>query len=76
MNIKSLHLSHIMKSISTFLTSMLHAVTGAEAKPLKVFILAGQSNMKSALHNRVAADRPRPKTFVFPQGLLATGLAG
>jgi Carbohydrate esterase, sialic acid-specific acetylesterase len=35
-----------MKSIVTILTTMLLAGAGAEAKPLKVFILAGQSNME------------------------------
>jgi hypothetical protein len=35
-----------MKFITTFLTTMLLALSGAEAKPIKVFILAGQSNME------------------------------
>jgi len=35
-----------MKPIAAILTILLVAVTGAEAKPLKVFILAGQSNME------------------------------
>ena len=35
-----------MKSSVAFLTSLLLAVSGVEAKPLKVFILAGQSNME------------------------------
>ena len=40
-----------MKSTITFLTSLLLAALGVEAKPLKVFILAGQSNMEG--HARV-----------------------
>ena len=36
----------IMKHLTTILTTALFAITGAEAKPLKVFILAGQSNME------------------------------
>ena len=36
----------IMKYIATLLITTLFAATGAEAKPLKVFILAGQSNME------------------------------
>jgi len=36
----------IMKYIATFLITTLVAATGVEAKPLKVFILAGQSNME------------------------------
>ena len=40
-----------MKFTITFLTSALLAITLAEAKPLKVFILAGQSNMEG--HTRV-----------------------
>ena len=36
----------IMKYIATFLTATLAAATSVEAKPLKVFILAGQSNME------------------------------
>jgi len=35
-----------MKYFATFLTTVLFAAAGAEAKPLKVFILAGQSNME------------------------------
>ncbi len=35
-----------MKHITVLITSVLLAVSGAEAKPLKVFILAGQSNME------------------------------
>jgi hypothetical protein len=35
-----------MKPITAFLTTMLFAAAVAEAKPLKVFILAGQSNME------------------------------
>lgn len=35
-----------MKLIAVFLTIISIALTGAEAKPLKVFILAGQSNME------------------------------
>ena len=35
-----------MKHIAAVLTTVLLAATGAEAKPLKVFILAGQSNME------------------------------
>jgi alpha-galactosidase len=35
-----------MKHLAAILTTALLAVTGAEAKPLKVFILAGQSNME------------------------------
>jgi len=35
-----------MKYIATFLITTLVAATGVEAKPLKVFILAGQSNME------------------------------
>ncbi len=35
-----------MKPIALFLTTVLLAAAGAEAKPLKVFILAGQSNME------------------------------
>jgi alpha-galactosidase len=35
-----------MKPIAVFLTMISIALTGAEAKPLKVFILAGQSNME------------------------------
>ena len=35
-----------MKKTTAFLTSVLLATVGAEAKPLKVFILAGQSNME------------------------------
>ena len=35
-----------MKHLTTILTTAFLAVTGAEAKPLKVFILAGQSNME------------------------------
>ena len=35
-----------MKYIATLLITTLFAATGAEAKPLKVFILAGQSNME------------------------------
>jgi alpha-galactosidase len=40
-----------MKPTLTFLTSALLAITIAEAKPLKVFILAGQSNMEG--HARI-----------------------
>ena len=36
----------IMKYIATLLITTLFAATGVEAKPLKVFILAGQSNME------------------------------
>ena len=36
----------IMKHTAAILTSVLLAATGVEAKPLKVFILAGQSNME------------------------------
>ena len=36
----------IMNYIATLLITTLVAATGAEAKPLKVFILAGQSNME------------------------------
>jgi len=36
----------IMKYIATLLITTLVAATGVEAKPLKVFILAGQSNME------------------------------
>lgn len=35
-----------MKHIAVFLTTLLFAAAGVEAKPLKVFILAGQSNME------------------------------
>jgi alpha-galactosidase len=35
-----------MKQIATFLITALFAAASAEAKPLKVFILAGQSNME------------------------------
>ena len=35
-----------MQHIATFLVAALLAATSAEAKPLKVFILAGQSNME------------------------------
>jgi hypothetical protein len=35
-----------MKTTAAFLTSVLLAAVAAEAKPLKVFILAGQSNME------------------------------
>jgi alpha-galactosidase len=35
-----------VKPIALFLTTVLLAAAGAEAKPLKVFILAGQSNME------------------------------
>ena len=35
-----------MKHIATFLITALFAAASAEAKPLKVFILAGQSNME------------------------------
>ncbi|MCX6872821.1 MAG: hypothetical protein NTW21_03290 [Verrucomicrobia bacterium] len=35
-----------MKTTAAFLTSVLLATLGVEAKPLKVFILAGQSNME------------------------------
>ncbi|MCL4207401.1 MAG: hypothetical protein KJ000_33375 [Pirellulaceae bacterium] len=35
-----------MKYLAIFLTTVLFATAGAEAKPLKVFILAGQSNME------------------------------
>lgn len=34
------------KRVTIFLTSALLAITGVDAKPLKVFILAGQSNME------------------------------
>jgi len=40
-----------MKSTTAFLTALLLATVGSEAKPLKVFILAGQSNMEG--HARV-----------------------
>jgi len=40
-----------MKSTAAFLTSVLLAAVGVEAKPLKVFILAGQSNMEG--HARI-----------------------
>ena len=40
-----------MKPTAAFLTSALLAITIAEAKPLKVFILAGQSNMEG--HARI-----------------------
>ncbi len=40
-----------MKTTTAFLTSILLATLGVEAKPLKVFILAGQSNMEG--HARV-----------------------
>jgi hypothetical protein len=40
-----------MKSTAAFLASLLLAAVGSEAKPLKVFILAGQSNM--AGHSRI-----------------------
>jgi len=36
----------IMKYIATFLITTLFSATSVEAKPLKVFILAGQSNME------------------------------
>ena len=35
-----------MKHTATFLITMFLAATGVEAKPLKVYILAGQSNME------------------------------
>ena len=35
-----------MKHLATFLITIFLAATGGEAKPLKVFILAGQSNMQ------------------------------
>jgi alpha-galactosidase len=35
-----------MNRIATFLTTVLFAAVGVEAKPLRVFILAGQSNME------------------------------
>jgi len=35
-----------MKRTAAYLTILLLAATGVEAKPLKVFILAGQSNME------------------------------
>lgn len=35
-----------MKHLAAFLTTMLVAVAGADGKPLKVFVLAGQSNME------------------------------
>ncbi len=38
--------SNTMKHIATFLLTALVAAASAEAKPLKVFILAGQSNME------------------------------
>ena len=37
---------HTMKRIAAVLTTVLFAAAGVEAKPLKVFILAGQSNME------------------------------
>jgi alpha-galactosidase len=40
-----------MKSTTAFLASLLLAIVSVEAKPLKVFILAGQSNMEG--HARV-----------------------
>ena len=40
-----------MKTTAAILTSVLLATVGLEAKPLKVFILAGQSNMEG--HARV-----------------------
>jgi hypothetical protein len=40
-----------MNSTAAILTSVLLATLGVEAKPLKVFILAGQSNMES--HARI-----------------------
>lgn len=40
-----------MKTSTLLLTSLLLATVGAEAKPLKVFILAGQSNMEG--HARI-----------------------
>jgi alpha-galactosidase len=40
-----------MKTTTAFLTSALLATLGVEAKPLKVFILAGQSNMEG--HARI-----------------------
>ena len=40
-----------MKSTAAFLASLLLAATGAEAKPLRVIIVAGQSNMEG--HARV-----------------------
>jgi len=38
--------SRTMKHIAAFLSTVLFAAAGVEAKPLKVFILAGQSNME------------------------------
>ena len=39
-----------MKHIATFLITALFAAASADAKPLKVFILAGQSNKIGRAH--------------------------
>jgi hypothetical protein len=38
-----------MKHLATFITTGLMISASAEAKPLKVFILAGQSNMEGQM---------------------------
>jgi alpha-galactosidase len=40
-----------MNTTTAFRASLLLAATGAEAKPLRVFIVAGQSNMEG--HARI-----------------------
>jgi hypothetical protein len=53
-----------MKHIAAFLTTVLLAAVGVEAKPLKVFILAGQSNMEgpASINKGFAEASPKPRS--------------
>jgi hypothetical protein len=50
-----------MKHIAAFLTTMLFAAAGVEAKPLKVFVLAGQSNMEGQAKIKAFGEAYRAK---------------
>ena len=52
-----------MKYIATFLTTVFFAISGLEATPIKVFILAGQSNMEGKAPNTLLDHQATdPKT--------------
>jgi hypothetical protein len=64
-----------MKHLATFLSTVLFAAAGVEAKPLKVFILAGQSNMEGPAHIRTIegigddpVTAPMLKDMLGPEG--------
>jgi hypothetical protein len=54
-----------MKTKLTILASALLAITCAEAKPLKVFILAGQSNMEG--HARIETYQKYEAELITPE---------